>query len=506
MNAHEQRTAVKAVLDVARQRNWPTGQIVAELNSRCGISLLRAHRLASGRTLNEVARAIQQLIIAEGEPAPMLGHHRVSRWETGVERPSPRYMDALCRLYKARPDLLGFGRDYRTMVPESEPAGPEPDPQPAPAPVLQAGVTAAEMVRPGTNEESSDRMKRRETLRALLGITGGGLAGPALRALDLTREHMSNTLQHRSVTETTVDWWEEQAALHGNSYRTKPAIQLLGSAILDFDDIEQLLAYRQSLQSQIRLTTVAAQLAGLIGVLCVDLGEPAQASRWFQVGKLAAEEVQDRGLRAWIRTREALLLLYYAGPADAARAARSARHLASGLPSVAGAMAPAVEARALAMIGRGAEAQTLMEQANRNFDLIPRDVRNGGLFGFPERKFRFYEGNVLARVGSFEATARCHQQALAQYPSHDVVDRAHIALDGAVSLIRRGELIEACRATTRTLLDLPVDTGIGAVVAEADEIRSRCARIGRDHRVLSELGEVIRLRRVGLAANAASPA
>ncbi|RJO79230.1 hypothetical protein D5S18_02515 [Nocardia panacis] len=101
--------------DIARElataggSDWEAAQAI---RARCGVSALRAHRMARGYTLTEVARRLQQVLTDRGIACSGLSHQSVSRWETGLDMPSYQFLDALCRLYRTRPDRLGFGSDY----------------------------------------------------------------------------------------------------------------------------------------------------------------------------------------------------------------------------------------------------------------------------------------------------------------------------------------------------------------------------------------------------------
>jgi transcriptional regulator with XRE-family HTH domain len=476
MESHtNERASVKAVLALAREGRWPTATTARELHRRCHVSMLRGYRLAHGWTLTETARRLREQAGAAGEPIPLLGHDRISRWETGGERPSARYLDALCRLYRSRPDLLGFGSDYAGGAGAARAAGDDDDP-----------------------EREDDRMDRREVIRGLLTTAGAGLTASALHALTRTRQGMTATFEQGRASRATVNWCEERAISHGNAYRVVPPARLLGDAALDFDDIQRLLERRQSLDGQRRLTDAAARLAGLIGVLCIDLGEPRQASEWFHTGRLAAQETGDRALHAWLLTREALIHLYYGSPENAVQLARSARQLSGSTRCVAASMAPAVEARALARLGREGDAIPVLQHAVRVFEAAPDAGAAAGVFGFSEQKLRFYEGNVLARTRASAAAMRAQSRALSLYPVGDVVDRGHIHLDRAVTLIRAGDLAEACRSTSRVLLDLPPDAGIGALLAEAQEVRLAVPERHRTHLAVRELDEVIANRRAEL--------
>ena len=89
-----------------------TQEIVSAISQHCGVSRLRAYRIAYGYTLTDVVDLIKRMLRDKGTPSEGLAHQTVSRWENGLDNPTDRYLDALCQLYRSRPDLLGFGRDY----------------------------------------------------------------------------------------------------------------------------------------------------------------------------------------------------------------------------------------------------------------------------------------------------------------------------------------------------------------------------------------------------------
>ncbi|MGV9674241.1 helix-turn-helix domain-containing protein [Nocardia sp. NPDC003482] len=104
-----------------------TWDAVRAIRAHCGMSLLRAHRMAHGYTLVDVAHRLRESLDAAGVPNSGVSHQSVSRWETGLDMPSYQFLDALCRVYRTRPDRLGFGHDYT-------------DDRAAPAPAAVAGV------------------------------------------------------------------------------------------------------------------------------------------------------------------------------------------------------------------------------------------------------------------------------------------------------------------------------------------------------------------------------
>ncbi len=120
--------------EAAGSSTWET---VHAVRAHCGVSLLRAHRIAYGFTLVDVAQQLQELVKTES-PCRGLSHQSVSRWETGLDMPSYQFLDALCRLYRTRPDRLGFGHDYTDDEPERRIVLPA---------VVRGGPTAWEILR-----------------------------------------------------------------------------------------------------------------------------------------------------------------------------------------------------------------------------------------------------------------------------------------------------------------------------------------------------------------------
>jgi hypothetical protein len=91
--------------------------IAAQISHHCGHNLLRSHRLAWGFTVQEAVDAVHALCATHDLGARGLAHRLWTRWEAG-ERPGPDYQDVLCRLFRTRPDRLGFATDY-TDTPRS---------------------------------------------------------------------------------------------------------------------------------------------------------------------------------------------------------------------------------------------------------------------------------------------------------------------------------------------------------------------------------------------------
>ncbi|WP_066360967.1 helix-turn-helix domain-containing protein [Herbidospora mongoliensis] len=73
---------------------------------------LEAWRFANGWTRGEVSARLDQLYQSAGLAPPGIDQASICRWEHGERRPSDERIEYLCRLYRTRPDKLGFGIDH----------------------------------------------------------------------------------------------------------------------------------------------------------------------------------------------------------------------------------------------------------------------------------------------------------------------------------------------------------------------------------------------------------
>jgi transcriptional regulator with XRE-family HTH domain len=73
---------------------------------------LEAWRFANGWARSEVAARLDMLYESDGLAAPGVDAAVLCRWEHGDRRPGEERIDYFCRLYRTRPDRLGFGNDH----------------------------------------------------------------------------------------------------------------------------------------------------------------------------------------------------------------------------------------------------------------------------------------------------------------------------------------------------------------------------------------------------------
>jgi tetratricopeptide (TPR) repeat protein len=310
-----------------------------------------------------------------------------------------------------------------------------------------------------------DDIHRDDALRGmLLTLIADAAAAPDSRffgAADCLRREMDDALLGRTVSVTMLDQWEETTAGYGARYMTVPPLRLLCDVLLDFGDIRRMCAQRQPIECAERLCRLAAQLAGLSGVTMIDLGDHRLARSFFRTARTAADETGDRGLRAWVTVREALVPLYYGDPREAAALARAATDLAGRRLCPAGVMSPVIEARALArMAGRGRRealdrVRGAFDRAHDMLSELPAADRDNTAFGYTERQLFFHQGDALVTLGDYQGATRAFAQALRMYSPGEFLDRALVMFGEARCLAEADEPEQALRLGQDTLISLP---------------------------------------------------
>jgi tetratricopeptide (TPR) repeat protein len=368
---------------------------------------------------------------------------------------------------------------------------PPPDPAGAVTSAGQAGQQAgvAMPVAESSPGEADDDLVRRNLLR-LMADPGAEAEGRFFGAAERIRRRLDDALLGATVSVTMLDHWEEMAAEYGRLYMTVPPMRLLCDVLLDLGDVRRMCEQRQPLEFVERLCQLAARLAGLAGMTMIDVGDQRLARSFFNTARTAADETGDRQLRAWVAVREALVPLYYGDPAQAAAAARASADLAGQRPCVASAMAPIVEARALARLarargkggpsGRAAAAgaggvaagavsrvNAALEQAQQALDGLPTEERRGTAFGYTERQLLFHSGDALVTLGDYRGADDAFGQALRLYSPAEFLDRSLVTLGQARCRLSAGEPEEALRLSRETLARLPSQHRPGLVLRAA---------------------------------------
>ena len=280
-------------------------------------------------------------------------------------------------------------------------------------------------------------------------------AYPLLAAAEVIRREMEDTLVKGTVSPSRLDRIEEILANHISIYtKTAPAKALAG-LLVDFMDVRRLCTERQPAIIQSRLSEISASLATLAADSLMRLGRIADSRAWYGTACLAADDSNNRELRARVRAQEAMLPYYYGNPTEAIRLARDAQDILEGAPRAANALAAAAEARALAHQGLRPEAYAAM---HRSRELVARvgEPDDNEAFRFGERRLLFYESSTLSNLGDTKLATETQEKALRLYGDEPgLIDPALIRLDQAQLLARNGDITSANELTHETCNAVP---------------------------------------------------
>ena len=518
-----------------------TAQITEEIHNACGpeagTTWIRAHRLALGISLADVVAQVRAWYVSEGRTAPKFSETLLSAYESGQKRPGPEYLHYLCAVYRAEPPDLGYpghcfcGRAHaentatRSVVApaqahpaEQHPAAGRPAGEPevtrgsaadpasagrlaghaAPCPLPDWPAVPSDP-RPAEAEDDDDVLRR--ALLRMIAEAAAPVDGRFLGAVDRIRRRMDDALVGGTVSATMLDQWEETTVGYGRQYMTVPPLRLLCDVLLDFGDVRRMCEHRQPLEFSERLCRLAAQLAGLAGMIMIDLGDQRLARSFFRTARTAADETGDRHLRAWVAVREALVPLYYGDPREACALARAGAGLAGRNPCVAGAMGPVLEARSVARTAARHDgpvkkqalrrASGLLGHAHEAFARLPATDRADAAFGYTERQLLFHEGDALVTLGHHEGAEKAFTRALRLYSPAEILDRSLIAFGLARCRLEEDEPEEALRLSRETLLGVPREHRSEIMVRTARSLGDYAAGRHGDFRAIQEYRQAL---------------
>ncbi|SDG31022.1 hypothetical protein SAMN05421505_103134 [Sinosporangium album] len=431
-------------------------QIADEVHEVCGpqfgTTRIKSHRLGYGIALADVIEQVRALFERDGKPVPGIGETLLSAYESGLKKPGPEYLHYLCLVYRVEPVALGYegpcicGHGHRMQGgARGDLHEGRRDAASSPRELLNA-ASSGDSSADGGNEE--ENVLRRTLLQLLAGTTVS-LDGQVLGAVEGIRRRLDDTLVSGTVSAAMLDHWEEATTGFGRQYSNTPPLRLLCDVLLELSAVRQALERRQPMDIQDGLLRMTARLAGLSGMVMINLGDHRMARSFFRTGRTAADETGDRALRAWVTAREALVPLYYGDPREALNLAKKSRDLAGQTACAAQAMAPVVEARALAMMA-GAGKKDVIDQAKRAlsraraaFTQMSADEQEDPTFGYTEKQLYFHQGDALVKLGDTIEADLSLQRALSKYDSSEWLDPALIQFDRAKCKLIEDEVEEA---------------------------------------------------------------
>ncbi|GII84359.1 hypothetical protein Ssi03_23490 [Sphaerisporangium siamense] len=452
----------------AATQGWSLWQTAQAVHGCCGVSLLKAHRLARGWSARQAVEELERLCEVHSLGLPRASIDLLNAWENNRARPRPQTIDQIARLYSANAVRLGLAADYcddgdsrQVVVVAAHHAVPVED--------------AFAHVPRGPAAESEDEGERRALFhQALLGA-GFPLNGRLLAEVERTRQDMDRTLASATVSEDQLDRLDEQVLRYRREYIKSAPLPMLYRLMLEIGDVRRLVAARQPAVVQRRLLNATTMLALLSADALMKLGDTRQAHAWYGTARAASDDVGEVRLRALVRAQEAMLPYYYGDLTETVRLAREARMLAGNAPSSPAALGAAAEARALARMGEHQAARVALAEAERIFSRMPHEDTDHLAFRFSERRLQFYRMGTLIELGE----AAQVQEWISRSASPYTIDPALVLLDQATHTARHGGYDEACGLAEQALTRVPPEHRTSIVVTRA---RALLSMIPRGHR------------------------
>ncbi|WP_371647950.1 MULTISPECIES: helix-turn-helix domain-containing protein [unclassified Streptomyces] len=428
------------------------GRIARVIHDHCGVSLLRAHRLARGLTLQQAAQELNSLATGRAA-APHVDGDQLGHWETG-RQPRAATLGLLCDFYDCAPHDLGLGH-------------------------ARAGDDGARPIAAGS------RTKPAPDCLAVDSLEG---------TVDAVRRSVDRTLATGSVSAAQLELVEEQIFRARQQYVFTPPRQMITVLLDHLVEVEAMAAHRQCAAVQVRLSELTAMLATLVADALMKLGQLSRSRTWYHTARTAADDSGTSELRARVRVQAAMLPFYY-GPLDeAVKLTRQARTILRARPVRTTAFAAVAEARALAKLHDTHAAQVALRDALTVFEHSREEhLADNDAFGFPERRFRLYQSGTLTALGRTSQARRVQEAALRLYPRTSGIDPALLHFEAALCLAHEGSLTDACELTATTFLGIVAEHRTPIVEERAREIVAALPPGAQLSRPARELREILAL-------------
>ncbi|MBF6332848.1 helix-turn-helix domain-containing protein [Nocardia transvalensis] len=390
------------------------GDAAFAVHRHCGVSLLRARRIVRGYTLVGAADQLKEILRSRGVPSEGLAHQQLSRWENGRDVPSSRYLDALCVLYRTRPDRLGFGHDYSDSWA-----------------IPQFGC-----------EETVDRRAP------------------------------SNPATIGKAAVAYLDHLEELTERAGYVLYTAAPTEFVPMRMADLARIKACLMSVRSADIRRRLYRLFAKNAGFIGIRIIDVAGLDDSLEWFGIARRASQLADDVGVEAWIAGHICTSCAWYGRFLDSAlAAARMAQSAGGSRPNAAAVFGYLAEAGVQARMACRRETLAAVREADRLYAVLPETETVADGCHIIEYFLRWHQSVSLTALGATSDAEVLRTRALElPFSRQDPVGRLALHLDEAVAKVVEGELDRACRIIAEVWDRTPSEYRIGQIPRRAFQI------------------------------------
>jgi transcriptional regulator with XRE-family HTH domain len=300
--------------------------------------------------------------------------------------------------------------------------------------------------RPGGDE---DPLLRRDILR-IGGILLTGSVIPS--ALDSEPDAMQIALETSSISEERLIQLERAANYLGvEVVRVAPA-RVLTPALTCFRSIRRAVQERLRTRQRVRLIRAGAKLATIVGEILFNENNFTMAHQWYTTARNAAVDIGDKYLADIALAGSTYLPTYSDAPREVLSLVKP--RLDQGYsPTPAIAWLWGFKAKAHAALGEHDAAVRAIDRAQETLAGSAEHLIGPGIFSFVPEKLALYKANMYVSLGEPELAANAANEALGLYDMTETTEPALARFERASALVEAGEIQEACRFASATILD-----------------------------------------------------
>jgi tetratricopeptide (TPR) repeat protein len=292
------------------------------------------------------------------------------------------------------------------------------------------------------------------------------------------RQGLNDALSEGMMAEASLDDWEQVVDRYGRATRDRPAGLMADDLCADLAELKLALQRHRATSARRRLTSVTAQMCGLMCLAFCKIDDRHAFRRWAQIARLAAKEANDAETHSWVLAQEAFGHYYGGDFTDAIGAARQAQDIAGRSACVGAALAAALEARAQAATGQRRETREALARAESLTGRLSDSAQIPSAFGYNEAQLRFHAGSAYTHLQDVKQAFREQDRALELCMPGDYADWALIRLDKSKCLIYSGDVSDGLNYALETMQSLSAAQRLGIITARAQQT---LGALGKEH-------------------------
>lgn len=340
----------------------------------------------------------------------------------------------------------------------------------------------------GPNEQyNEDDVNRRRFLQTFTALGVGSL--PRLEAL---RHDLFSAIGGDAADAAE---WDMIAWEYGSTYATTPPLQLVRQLTVDLIVARDHLNHVHNDPQRRSLHRVIAQLAAYMAQSAGNLGNLRESIRWWRAARQAADISSHPDVQVWVRGREVIRGLYEHRVPESLLALADEAMAITSRPGMGTGSVLCGRAQALAMLGRVDDAREALIDLYELTDRLPARVVSDidTMYGWPEFRTRHTESFVFTQIGDHQRAETAQDLAIPMYPESMARERTQVQLHRAMRLIRTGDATTGAAVAVESVVSMPEDQRIEAVLEVARWAAASVPSKDRRHAEVGQLRELLAL-------------